>query len=178
MRQNRKLNRKAPPPPNKREWFSDRRFQGVLIVAAILLAYFPAILKGGFVWDDHVFVTDNLLLRNMDGLQRIWFELGATTQYYPLTYSCLWLEYHFWGLHPLGYHLVNVLLHGLNVLLLFRILRRLEVPGAWLAAAIFALHPVQVETVAWITEHKNMLSGACYLGAALAYLNFDRDRKW
>ena len=179
MRQNRNLNRKAQPPPTKREWVSDRRFQAVaLIFAAMLLAYLPAIIKGGFVWDDHVFVTDNLLLRNVEGLRRIWLELGAMTQYYPLTYSSLWLEYHFWGLHPLGYHAVNVLLHGLNVLLLFKILRRLEVPGAWLAAAIFALHPVEVESVAWVTELKNTLSGVCCLGTALAYLNFDRDRKW
>ena len=133
---------------------------------------------GGFIWDDDAFVTGNSLLKSAAGLRQIWFEPGATTQYYPLTYSSLWLEYHFWQLQPWGYHAVNVLLHGLNVLLLFKVLRRLEVPGAWLAAAVFALHPVEVESVAWIAERKNVLSGACYLGAALVYLNFDRDRKW
>ena len=149
-----------------------------MIFVALLLAYLPAILKGGFIWDDDAFVTGNSLLKSMEGLRKIWFELGATTQYYPLTYSSLWLDYHLWQLRPSGYHTVNVLLHGLNVILLFKILRRLEVPGAWLAAAVFALHPVEVESVAWIAERKNVLSGACCLGAALAYLNFDRDRQW
>jgi tetratricopeptide (TPR) repeat protein len=115
-------------------------------------------------------------LRSLNGLARIWMQLGATQQYYPLVHSVFWVEHRLWGDSTVGYHLINILLHAFSALLLVRILRQLKIPGAWLAAAIFALHPVQVESVAWISELKNTLSGAFYLGSALAYLGFDRNR--
>jgi tetratricopeptide (TPR) repeat protein len=148
---------------------------GLVLVAATLLAYWPAWF-GQPVWDDdaHIPRPD---LRSLTGLVRIWTEAGATQQYYPFAFSAFWLQHKLWGDATLGYHLVNILLHGLSALLFLRILRRLEVPGAFLAAAIFALHPVHVESVAWMTELKNTLSGAFCLGAALAYLGFDRSRK-
>ena len=90
---------------------------------------------------------------------RIWTEPGATQQYYPLAFSAFWLQHRLWGDSTLGYHLVNILLHAFSALLFLRILRRLALPGALLAAAIFALHPVHVESVAWMTELKNTLSG-------------------
>jgi tetratricopeptide (TPR) repeat protein len=99
-------------------------------------------------------------------------EPGATPQYYPLVFTSFWVEYRLWDLHPAGYHLVNLLLHAASALLLYRILHRLQLPGAALAAALFALHPVHVESVAWITERKNVLSGLFYLAAALAWLRF------
>ncbi|HSW45038.1 MAG TPA: tetratricopeptide repeat protein [Phycisphaerae bacterium] len=142
----------------------------LLLVVIILAAYLPA-LQCGYIWDDDDYVTNNRALRSFDGLGRIWFEPGATPQYYPLTFTSFWIEYQIWKLNPAGYHLTNMLLQGLNACLLFIILRRLAVPGAWLAAALFAVHPVQVESVAWITERKNVLCGAFYLAAAWAWLH-------
>jgi tetratricopeptide (TPR) repeat protein len=143
----------------------------LLLVAVTLVAYLPALL-GQFVWDDDHYVTNNLLLRSLKGLWQIWSVPGATPQYYPLTFTSFWVDYHLWQLNPLGYHLINVLLQALNAILLWTILRRLNVPGAWLAAAVFAVHPVNVESVAWITERKNMLAGFFFLGSALACLRF------
>jgi tetratricopeptide (TPR) repeat protein len=144
---------------------------GVVIVVATILAYLPAI-QGGFIWDDNMYVTANELLWKPGGLGRIWFEPEATPQYYPLVHTTYWLEYRLWGLAPVGYHLVNVLLHAASALVLWRLLRTLAVPGAWLAAAVFALHPVQVESVAWVTERKNVLSCLLYLIAWRTYLPF------
>ncbi len=141
------------------------------LVVATLAAYGPA-LRGGFIWDDHDHVTRNAAVQNPNGPADIWLRVGATPQYYPLVFTSFWIEHALWGLEPFGYHLDNVLLHALNALLLWRVLRRLSVPGAWLAAAVFALHPLQVESVAWITERKNVLSGAFCLAALLAYLRF------
>jgi Tfp pilus assembly protein PilF len=145
--------------------------QGFLIVLVVFLAYLPA-LRGGFIWDDDAYVTKNTTLHNLDGLWQIWFQVGAVPQYYPLVYTSFWLEYHLWNLNPLGYHLVNVLLHAIAAILLWRVLLRLQIPGAWLAAVIFAIHPVYVESVAWITERKNVLSIVFYFAAALSYLRF------
>ncbi len=142
-----------------------------VLVLITLLAYQP-VWRAGFIWDDDFYVTNNTPLHTVDGLWGIWFKPGTTIQYYPLVFTSFWAEYHFWGLQPLGYHLVNVLLHALNAILLWRVLQQLKIPGSWWAAAIFALHPVSVESVAWITERKNVLSGFFYLLAVLAYLRF------
>jgi protein O-mannosyl-transferase len=142
---------------------------------AAFAAYWPA-LFGGYVWDDDSHVT-RPELRTLHGLYRIWFEPGATQQYYPVLHSAFWVEHRLWGDLPLGYHLANVLLHVAGCLLLYRVLRQLAVPGALLGAAVFALHPVCVESVAWISEQKNTLSTVFYLGAALAYLQFDERRQ-
>jgi tetratricopeptide (TPR) repeat protein len=146
-------------------------FWAGLIFLATLVAYIPA-MRGGYIWDDDRYITENVSLRTLDGLRRIWLEPKALPQYYPLVHTSFWLEYHLWQLHPFGYHLVNVVLHALNAILLLMMLRYLRVEGAWLAALIFALHPVQVESVAWITERKNLLSGLFYLCSFLAYLRF------
>jgi protein O-mannosyl-transferase len=151
----------------------DPFFWGALAIAFWTLAVYWPTLGAGFIWDDDVHVTANHTLPNLHGLERIWFELGATQQYYPMVYTTFWLEYHLWDLHALGFHLVNILLHISGTLLLWRLLVRLEVPGAWLAAAVFALHPVHVESVAWVTERKNVLSGVFYFAAAFAYLRFE-----
>ena len=148
----------------------------VLILAwAAIAAYWPALL-GGVLWDDSAHLT-GMALRSLGGLWRIWFQLGATPQYYPLLHTAFWMESHLWGNATVGYHLCNVLLHATSAYLVVRIVRRLELPGAWLAGFVFALHPVCVETVAWISEQKSALSGVFYLAAALAYLHFTDSRR-
>lgn len=139
-----------------------------LVVVATIAAYFPA-LTGEFLWDDagHVTRAD---LQSWSGLVRIWFEVGATQQYYPLLHTAFWLEHQLWGDAPLGYHLINVLWHATSACLFVALLRRLAVPGALLAGLVFALHPVAVESVAWISEQKNTLSTVFYLAASLAWL--------
>jgi tetratricopeptide (TPR) repeat protein len=148
------------------------------LVLLTLAVYHPA-WHGGMLWDDDAHIT-RVDLRSLSGLWRIWFDVGATQQYYPAAHSAFWLFFHLWGDHTLGYHLVNIVLHASSAFLVFVILRRLAIPGAVLASLIFAVHPVNVESVAWMTELKNTLSGVCYLGAALMYLRFDerRDRRW
>jgi tetratricopeptide (TPR) repeat protein len=144
---------------------------GLLLVFATIAAYLP-VFFAGFIWDDDAYVTNNPLLTAPDGLWRIWFDPLATPQYYPMVHTTFWIEYHLWGLYPMGFHIVNVVIHILGALLFWRVLTVLKVPGAWLAAAIFALHPVQVETVAWVTERKNVLSTFFYFASALACLKF------
>ncbi|MCH2169463.1 tetratricopeptide repeat protein [Myxococcota bacterium] len=148
-----------------------RWLAGAALLALTLCTYAPS-LSNGFIWDDDAYVTENDTLPDPSGLSRIWFEFGATPQYYPLVHTTFWLEYRAWGLSPRGYHAVNLLLHALAVLLAWRVMVKLEVPGAWAVAAIFAVHPVHLESVAWVTERKNVLSAVFYLAAALAYLRF------
>jgi len=138
---------------------------------ATVLAYGPAV-GNGFIWDDDDYVTDNQTLRTVDGLKHIWLDRGAVPQYYPLTHTTFWIEYQLWGEWPAGYHTVNILLHALAGVLLWRLLLRLDVRGAWLIAAVFALHPVMVESVAWITERKNVLSGVLAIASLIAYRRF------
>jgi tetratricopeptide (TPR) repeat protein len=142
------------------------------VFLATLAAYWP-MLQGAQIWDDDAHVTKPVL-RSLHGLWRIWFDLGATQQYYPVLHSAFWLEHRLWGDVTLGYHLTNVFLHATAACLLALILRRLwgrEDP-AWLAAFLFALHPVCVESVAWISEQKNTLSVVFYLLSTLAYLRW------
>src|SRR5437016_8759583 len=153
----------------KRDWFFC-----VILAVVTLLAYQPA-WHGGFLWDDEANITSPEL-RSLDGLRRIWFVPRTTQQYYPLLHTSYWLQQRLWGDSPTGYHLVNLLLHIGCVVLVLKILRLLRIPGAALAAILFALHPVNVETVAWITERKNTLSGVFCLAATLWYLKFDESR--
>ena len=146
-----------------------------ILLAATLAAYEPA-WRGGVLWDDAGHIT-RVDLRPIDGLRRIWVDLAATQQYYPLVHSTFWLLYRVCGDDTLGYHLVSIGLHALAAFLVAVILRRLKVPWPWLAALIFALHPVHVESVAWITELKNTQSGVLFLASALAYLHFDESRR-
>ena len=139
----------------------------------VVAAYYPA-LWGGFVWDDVIF-SEEPVIRAPSGLWDIWFapaSIGNEGHYWPVVYTSFYLEYRLWGLWPVGYHAVNLLLHAANTLLAWRLLARLAVPGAWLAAAAFAVHPVHAESVAWVIERKDLLSGLFYLAAALTWTRF------
>jgi tetratricopeptide (TPR) repeat protein len=136
-----------------------------------VLAYLPA-TRCGFIWDDDVYVTKNPLLTESDGLWRTWFSTNQPSQYFPLVYTTFRLEHSIWGLNPRGYHITNILLHAANAILVWILLRRLSIPGAWVAAAIFALHPVEVESVAWITERKNVLMMLFFLLSLLKWVQF------
>lgn len=145
------------------------------LIAAVFLAYQP-VWRAGFIWNDSDYVT-RPELRSAHGLVRIWSDVGATEQYYPVLHSAFWLEHRLWGDAAAGYHLANILLHAGSACLLVLILRRLAIPGAWLAGFVFGVHPVFVESVAWIAEQKNTLSTLFYLAAALTYLHFDGRRR-
>jgi tetratricopeptide (TPR) repeat protein len=140
-----------------------------LLLALTLIAYIPA-LKGGFIWDDDFLVTKNPNILTFEGLVRTWTEPRANKDFYPLTHTFFWLEHRFRGFDPFVFHLNNVLLHAGNGILFWLILRRLAVPGAWAAAAIFLVHPLHVESVAWISERKNVLSGFLCLLAVRSFL--------
>ena len=147
-----------------------------VIVAVTLLVYIPA-MRGGFCWDDHGFLIGNKQVEARDGLRRLWLTTEAP-DYFPLTSSVLWFGWRIWKENPAGYHVVNVLLHAASAVLLWRVLARLRVPGAWLAGLLFAVHPVAAASAAWITELKNTLPMALYLLAILAYLACDECGSW
>jgi len=157
-------------------WWQRGHLPALLLVVATIIAYQPA-WNAGFIWDDDRYVTNNSLLTAPDGLVRIWFSFDSPSQYFPLTYTTFRIErLMFWGLDPAGYHWMNILFHAVNALLVWRLLRQLGVPGSWLAAAIFALHPVQVESVAWISEWKNILSLCFFLLSLLAWTEFIEEQ--
>ena len=151
---------------------------GLLLLTVLV---YSRTLTCGYIWDDDFYVTQNpVLTSGLTGLSDTWFKPGSTPQYYPLVFSTFWIEHQIWGFWAGGYHFVNVLLHGLSAVMLIALLRKIGLGfwQAWLTGALFAIHPVHVESVAWITERKNVLSGLCYLTAAWCYLNFDDKRDW
>ena len=153
----------------------------LLLALITFTAYFPAI-RGEFIWDDEIY-AGNPALQQPGGLFKIWTMQSLEEHYYrgfPMVYTTFWLERRLWGLQPMGYHLVNIVIHILNAILVWLILKRMRLRGAWMAAAVFALHPVHVESVAWISERKNVLSGLFYLLALGGYMRFEdgRGRRW
>jgi protein O-mannosyl-transferase len=148
---------------------------GLLIGAAAVYVYFPA-LRGGFVLDDDLLLTHNTTITASDGLYRFWFTKDAP-DYWPVSNSTLWLEWRLWGMNPTGYHVTNLLLHLADSLLVWLVLRKLAIPGAWLAALLFAVHPVNVESVAWIAQRKNVLALFFFLLSIWCWLKGE-DRRF
>ena len=154
------------PGPALPSWLGREWILGLLLVAAVVVVYQP-VWYAGFIWDDDGRLTANPCIVGPWGLKEIWTTSAADLC--PLVYTTFWFEHALWGLAPLPYHLVNILLHGTCAILLWRVLRSLKIPGAWLGAALWALHPVQVESVAWITEMKNTQSCLFYLLTILSF---------
>ena len=165
----------AQPVPSRWGFLSAWERQPVLLGSAlcalVAVSYYPA-LQAGFIWDDVIFVEEPVV-HAWSGLWNIWFspaDIEREGHYWPIVYTTFWLEHKLWGLDPFGYHLVNVLLYMGNVLLLWRLLRCLAVPGAWAVAAVFAVHPMHVESVAWVMGRKDLLSGLFYTACALCWI--------
>lgn len=166
-------------PPGQGPKPTRRDVPGLLgLVLLVAVSYFP-VTQAGFIWDDLI-LTSSKAVQEWSGLWQFWFDtehtyrVGNTREghFWPIPYSTFWLEHKLWGFAPVGYHLVNLLLHFANTWLVWRLLRRLAVPGAWLIAAVFAVHPVHVEAVAWVIARKDLLSTLFSLTAALTYLRF------
>ncbi len=147
----------------------------IVLVILTFITYAPA-LRCGFIWDDDDHFTQNPAMDSVHGLTQIWSSL-AVSRYYPLTLTTFWVERRLWGLQPLPYHAVNIALQAANAVLLWTLLRRLRVPGAWFAAALWAVHPVCVESVAWVTELKNIQSGFFFFLSVLCFLMFETDNE-
>ncbi|MEA1952583.1 MAG: O-GlcNAc transferase, partial [Planctomycetota bacterium] len=154
--------------PKLRHW-ARTRVPAIALIALVALAYYSA-MKAEFVWDDNAYVNHAAPMRSVDGLKQTWLQIESFPQYYPLVHTSFWLEYQLWETLPYGYHVTNIFIHAMCVVVLWKILLLLKVPGAWFAAAIFAVHPVNVESVAWISQRENLLCGLFYLSTLWAYL--------
>ena len=164
--------RSSISPSNIRMHFTGEKTLALGLL--VLVCYLPAMMWGGFVWDDHLCIVV-YPVQEVSGLAQIWFSPGAIEKeihYWPLVYTTFWLEHKLWGFDPTGYHIVNVLLHLANTFLVWHLLRRMAVSGAWMVAAVFAVHPLHVESVAWVIERKDVLSGLFYLSGVMAWMSF------
>ena len=175
-----KSTRPYPPDidPTAGTWLAGNRalwLAAVALVAITLIAYLPA-FRGGFLLDDDLLLTANPLIKDPAGWWRFWCT-KSTPDYLPLMSDSFWLEWRLWGMNAAGYHATNILLHAASSVLFWLVLRQLKVPGAWFAALIFAVHPVNVRSVAWIAERKNTLSMVFYLSSILAYLKAEDNRR-
>jgi tetratricopeptide (TPR) repeat protein len=164
---------KASVPPTTL-WLNQDSFWALLLVLAVILAYSP-VWWAGYIWDDDFHLTANPVIIGPQGLLDIWTT--SIVKFCPFVFTTFWMEHALWGVAPMPYHVVNVLFHASSAVLLWRVLRRLEISGAWLGAALWALHPVQVESVAWISEMKNTESGVFFLLTILFFVRWLKARE-
>lgn len=163
----------SPPKAESRGW-KQFTFGSALILLLVFVIYFPA-LHGEFLWDDLPVFIEHPIIISPHGLETIWLKTVWLTTDFPLTLTTFWLEHRLWGIHPTGYHVTNFFLHALGVILLWRVLLRLKIRGAFPAALVFAAHPVCVASVAWISERKNTLSLVFFLLSLLFYLRSEES---
>ena len=150
--------------------------RALLIVAATLWVFSPA-FHGGWIWDDGWYITTNPLLHDSTGLWKFWFQPGSWVEYYPLEETVQWMQWQLWGNDTFGYHLTNVVLHIVSALLVWRLLSKFGLRLAWLGGLLFAVHPVQVESVAYISELKNTLSLPFFLLASCCWIDYEEHRQ-
>jgi tetratricopeptide (TPR) repeat protein len=173
----RKKSKPAAPARTHEEEVIANFFLGVLLCLLVVVVYYP-VFTAGFVWDDDQLLTANPQVHAANGWWTLWLR-PETADYFPLTSTTLWIEWRIWGLNAAGYHVTNVLMHAVAVILSWQVLKRLKIPGAWVAAAIFAVHPVCVESVAWISERKNTISQIFFLLSIIHYVRFqEKGRLW
>jgi protein O-mannosyl-transferase len=142
--------------------------KGAFIAVLVTIAYWPA-MNGDFILDDVRLISQNDLVKDQNGLYQIWFTANAI-DYWPVTNTVFWLQWHLFGENPGGYHVTNLALHIAGCWLIWLVLERLAVPGAFLAAVLFAVHPVNVESVAWLSQLKNVLAMFFFLLSIVWYL--------
>ena len=174
-------------PKKKPAWTETFRFtldpnwpfwlpRGLLIAGLTLWIFWPA-LHGGWVWDDTWYIRDNLLLADWNGLWKFWYRPGSWVEYYPIAETVLWTQWHLWGADTLGYHLTNIFLHIASALLLWRLLAKFGLRFAWMGGLLFAVHPVQVEAIAWISELKSALALPFFLLAMCSWIDYEENRR-
>lgn len=165
----------APEAASRSARLARSRSLRIAVLLVLAIAAYRPVFDGGFVWDDDEHLVKNIVLQE-NGLYRAWFTTESVV-YYPMVWTSYWVEHQIWGLDPSGYHVVNVVLHALNALLVWGVLARLRVPGAWFAGLVFAIHPVNVETAAWITQRKNTLSFLFYGLSLLLFLRSEETTR-
>ena len=146
------------------------------IVAVGWWIYVP-VLHGGWLWDDDSLVTQNSLVHDPAGLWKIWFTPRRMIDFQPIKFTVAWVQWHLWNNDPFGYHVTNILLHLISALLVWRLFRKLGLRLAWLGGLIFAIHPVAVESVAWIAELKNTLSLPLFLSAMCSWIDYEQGKR-
>jgi len=165
------MDKTSPSKPATRSLFL---FQSLVLIAAGLWIYSPS-FRGDWIWDDTILVADNETLRTWSGLGKIWFS-APSTDYWPITWTLLWIEWHLWGAHTLGFHLCSLALHLTSAFLIWRLFDKLGLRWGWLGALIFVVHPLVVESVAWISEIKNTLSLPFFLLSLISYIDADQGQ--
>ena len=152
------------------------KFLQIFFIVVLCLTTYASSVRNDFIWDDDSYVYANPYIQKTEGLSAIWLT-HRLPQYYPITFTTFWIEHQLWGDHPLGYHISNLIFHILNAILIFWVVEKLCATLAFPVALLFAVHPIQVETVAWVTERKNLLALFFFLLAMLSYFRFDATRK-